>query len=89
LARITTSQLCNANLVFSQALILPPWLATLCCCLQELPVDPPVLDKPELLRFVKKKAQLKVRPGRWGAMREAGSGGSDVNGLLGVVSLTS
>ncbi|KAG2428814.1 hypothetical protein HXX76_011514 [Chlamydomonas incerta] len=26
----------------------------------ELPVDPPVLEKPELLRFVKKKAQLKA-----------------------------
>ncbi|KAG2449561.1 hypothetical protein HYH02_005094 [Chlamydomonas schloesseri] len=26
----------------------------------ELPVDPPVLDRPELLRFVKKKAQLKA-----------------------------
>lgn len=28
---------------------------------QDLDLDDPILEKPELLRFVKKKAQLKVR----------------------------
>ena len=30
------------------------------CVLQSLPLNPPVDEKPELLRFVKKKAVLKV-----------------------------
>lgn len=32
---------------------------------QDLDLDDPILEKPELLRFVKKKAQLKVRHTLW------------------------